>query len=173
MKIKCTKKVSYEMSRYPINCKECPYFSKTPYRYMNECGEEGHCELGYFEDDMRDFSVIIKYPKCNIQNDPRVSLMKKDREKLREFLLDQDVWDREVDEILDDFTNDVTVDDLKIVVIFNSLYDLAENYIDSVIGSLDHYIDSVLDYEELGKRIAENGDEYMILSTGRIVEFEL
>lgn len=99
--------------------------------------------------------------------------MKKDKEKLREFLLDQDVWDREVDEILDDFTNDVTVDDLKIVVIFNSLYDLAENYIDSVIGSLDHYIDSVLDYEELGKRIAENGDEYMILSTGRIVEFEL
>lgn len=173
MKIKYTKKVSYEISRYPVNCKECPCFSKTPYRCMNECGEEGNCELGYFKDDMRDFSGIIKYPKCNIQNDPRVSLMKKDREKLREFLLDQNVWEVEVDEILDDFNEDVTVDDLKIVAIFNSLYDLAENYIENVIGSLDYYINAVLDYEELGRRIAENGDEYMILSTGRIVEFEL
>lgn len=99
--------------------------------------------------------------------------MKKDREKLREFLLDQDVWEVEVDEILDNFNDDITLDDLKIVAIFQSLYDLAENYISNVIGSLDYYIDSVLDYNELGKRIVENGDEYMILSTGRIVEFEL
>ena len=175
MKIKYKKKVSYEMSRYPENCKECPCFSKTPYHCMNECGEEGNCALRYFEDDMRDFygNIKYKYPKCNIQNDPRVSLMKKDREKLREFLLDQNVWEVEVDEILDDFNDDITLDDLKIVAIFNSLYDLAENYIFNVIGSLDYYIDSVLDYDELGKRIVENGQEYMILSTGRIVEFEL
>lgn len=173
MKIKCKKKVSYELSRYPENCKECPCFSKTPYHCMNESGEEGNCSLGYFEHDMRDFSGNIKYPKCNIQKDSRVSLMKKDRESLREFLLNQDVWDREVDEILDDFNEDVTLNDLKIVAIFQSSSDLAENYIENVIGSLDHYIDSVLNYEELGKRIAENGDEYMILSTGRIIEFEL
>ena len=56
MKIKYKKNVSYEMERYPENCKECPCFSTTPYRCMNECGEEGHCELGYMDGkDMRDF----------------------------------------------------------------------------------------------------------------------
>lgn len=36
-----------------------------------------------------------------------------------------------------------------------------------------NFFDSVLEYDELGKKIAENGDEYLLLSTGRIIEFEL
>ena len=33
---------------------------------MNEVGEEGHCELGYFEDDMRDFSGNTKLKMMNV-----------------------------------------------------------------------------------------------------------
>ena len=85
-------------------------------------------------------------------------------EELREYLLDQDIWEREVDEILGD---------LHIVAIFDSAYDLASNYIDNAIGELDYHIEAVLDYTELGNHIAENGDEYVVLSSGRIVKFEL
>ena len=81
--------------------------------------------------------------------------------------------EREVDELLGNFNDNVTEDDLHIVAIFDSAYDLASNYIDNVIGELDHHIEAVLDYTELGNHIAENGDEYVVLSYGRIVEFEL
>ena len=94
-------------------------------------------------------------------------------EELREYLLDQDIWEREVDELLGNFNDNVTEDDLHIVAIFDSAYDLASNYVDNVIGELDHHIEAVLDYTELGNHIAENGDEYVVLSSGRIVEFEL
>ena len=76
MKIKYKKKVLYEMERYPENCKECPCFSTTPYRCMNECGEEGHCELGYMNGkDMRDFYGKIRFKECGIEDDIRVSIM--------------------------------------------------------------------------------------------------
>ena len=94
-------------------------------------------------------------------------------EELREYLLDQDIWEREVDELLGNFNDNVTEDDFHIVAIFDSAYDLASNYIDNVIGELDQHIEAVLDYTELGNHIAENGDEYVVLSSGRIVEFEL
>lgn len=78
MKIKYKKNVSYEMERYPEKCKECPCFSTTPYRCMNECGEEGHCELGYMDGkDMRDFYGRIKFKECGIEKDARVVLMKR------------------------------------------------------------------------------------------------
>ena len=77
MKIKYKKKVSYEMERYPEKCEECPCFSTTPYRCMNECGEEGHCELGYMDrKDMRDFYGKIRFKDCRIENDERVTLMR-------------------------------------------------------------------------------------------------
>ena len=72
-----------------------------------------------------------------------------------------------------EFNDNVTEDDLHIVAIVDSAYDLASNYIDNVVGELDHHIEAVLDYTELGNHIAENGDEYVTLSSGRIVEFEL
>lgn len=77
MQIKYRKKVLYEMERYPERCKDCPCFSTTPYRCMNECGDEGHCELGYMDGkDMRDFYGRIKFKNCGIENDTRVTLMK-------------------------------------------------------------------------------------------------
>lgn len=94
-------------------------------------------------------------------------------EELREYLLDQDIWEREVDELLGNFNDNVTEDDLHIVAIFDSAYDLASYYIDNVIGELDRHIEAVLDYTELGNHIAESGDEYVTLSSGRIVEFKL
>lgn len=93
-------------------------------------------------------------------------------EELREYLLEQGIWEREVDELLSNF-NQVSEDDLNIAAIFDSATDLGENYINNVVGKLDHHIDAVLDYSALGEQIAESDNEYVSLSSGRIVEFEL
>ena len=92
---------------------------------------------------------------------------------MRDYLLEQGVWEREVDEVLASFNDDVTEDDIMIVTIFDSAYDLGNNYIDNVVGTLDHHIDAVLDYSKLGEQIANSCEEYLILESGRIIEFEL
>lgn len=92
---------------------------------------------------------------------------------MRDYLLEQGVWEREIDEVLSSFNDDVTEDDMIIVKIFDSAYDLGSNYIDNVVGTLDHHIDAVLDYSALGEQIANSCDEYLILESGRIIEFEL
>ena len=92
---------------------------------------------------------------------------------MRDYLLEQGVWEREIDEVLGNFKSDATEDDLVIVAIFDSVYDLGSHYIDNVIGTLNYHIDAVLDYSELGRHIAENDDEYLLLDSGRIIEFEL
>lgn len=92
---------------------------------------------------------------------------------MRDYLLEQGVWEREIDEVLGNFESDATEDDLVIVAIFDSVYDLGSYYIDNVIETLNYHIDAVLDYSELGRHIAENDDEYLLLDSGRIIEFEL
>lgn len=94
-------------------------------------------------------------------------------EKCKECLLKQGVWEREVDELLGQFNVPVTEADLKIVTIFDSAHDLASNYVDNVIGELDHHVKAVLDFAELGKHLTEFCEEYVLLNTGRIVAFEL
>ena len=74
MTIKFTKTVSYTIERYPERCNECPCFSMSQYSCMNERGVEGHCALDYLEGDMRDFRGEIKFPKCQIENDARVTI---------------------------------------------------------------------------------------------------
>lgn len=95
------------------------------------------------------------------------------KDKFKEILIEQGVWESEVDEILDNFSDTISEDDLQISSIFNSAYDLGTYYIDNVVGTLDHHISAVLDYAELGKEIADTDDEYLLLSSGRIIEFEI
>ena len=38
---------------------------------------------------------------------------------------------------------------------------------------LDYHILNVLNYKELGQELADNCEEYLKLSDGRIIEFEL
>ena len=92
---------------------------------------------------------------------------------MRDYLLEQGVWEREVDEVLSSFNDDATEEDMVIATIFDSAYDLGSNYIDNVVGTLDHHIDAVLDYSALGEQIANSCEEYLILESGRIIEFEL
>lgn len=92
---------------------------------------------------------------------------------MRDYLLEQGVWEREVDEVLSSFNDDATEEDMVITTIFDSAYDLGSNYIDNVVGTLDHHIDAVLDYSSLGEQIANSCEEYLILESGRIIEFEL
>lgn len=91
---------------------------------------------------------------------------------MRKYLLEQGVWKSEVDEVLENFYGNITKDDLKIINIFGSAYDLAEEYLEE-IEMYDRYINLVLDYTELGECIASEGDEYLQLSTGRIIKFDL
>ena len=92
---------------------------------------------------------------------------------MRDYLLEQGVWEREIDEVLSNFDANVTEDDIVISTIFDSAWDLGNNYIDNVVGTLDHHIDAILDYSALGEQIANNDDEYLLLSSGRIIEFEI
>ncbi len=108
----------------------------------------------------------------NFQEGDKCIAITEYRNELREYLLEQGIWEREVDELLSNF-NQVSEDDLNIAAIFDSATDLGENYINNVVGKLDHHIDAVLDYSALGEQIAESDNEYVSLSSGRIVEFEL
>ena len=92
---------------------------------------------------------------------------------MKDYLLEQGIWEREIDEVLSNFGANVTEDDIVISTIFDSAWDLGNNYIDNVVGTLDHHIDAVLDYSALGEHIANNDDEYLLLSSGRIIEFEM
>lgn len=96
------------------------------------------------------------------------------KEELRNFLLEQGVWERELDEVENAFNDQVTREDLVIVRIYDTSYELGQSYIENVVGELDHHIRAVLDPSMLGIQIAKSCDEYLRLScSGRIIQFEL
>lgn len=74
--IKYKKLIALELEKYPAKCNDCPMFYTTRYQCHNECGIEGHCELGYMDGyDMRDFYGDGLFELCNIKNDSRVRIM--------------------------------------------------------------------------------------------------
>ena len=93
-------------------------------------------------------------------------------ENLKDYLLQQGVWESEVEEVLNNFYGNITKDDLKIITIYNSAYDLGEQYLEE-IEMHNYYIDLVLDYSKLGECLASERDEYLQLSNGRIIQFDL
>ena len=86
-----------------------------------------------------------------------------ERAALKQYLLQQGVWENEAKEVLSNFREDVEVneEDATIVEIFDSAWSLGEDYLNKVVGTLDHHV------------YADTCDEYMKLSDGRIIEFEL
>lgn len=69
-------KISYQLSRYPKKCKECPAFSLREYSCHNERGHEGTCALGCFKShDMRDFLGERLSPYCKIKNMDNVTIV--------------------------------------------------------------------------------------------------
>ena len=91
---------------------------------------------------------------------------------LESYLMKQGIWERETAEILENFNDDVTEDDLIVSAIYDSVYELGERHINNVVGTLDPYVNAVLDYSTLGKYIAENEDDLYLLESGRVVRFE-
>jgi hypothetical protein len=74
--IKYKKLIALELEKYPAKCNDCPMFYTTRYQCHNECGIEGHCELGYMDGyDMRDFYGDGLFELCNIKNDSRVRIV--------------------------------------------------------------------------------------------------
>ena len=74
--IKYKKLIALELEKYPAKCNDCPMFYTTRYQCHNECGIEGHCELGYMDGyDMRDCYGNRLFELCNIKNDPRVRIV--------------------------------------------------------------------------------------------------
>lgn len=93
---------------------------------------------------------------------------------VREYLLEQGVYEHEIDEILGMFNETATEEDMQIETIFDSAYELGKYYVDAILfGTLDYNIEAVLDYAKLGKHLAKTQNEYEMLSSGRIVEFKL
>ena len=93
---------------------------------------------------------------------------------LREYLLEQGLWEHEVDQVLTMFNETATEEDMRINTIFDSAYELGKYYVDAILFStLDYNIEAVWDYEKLEKHLAETQEEYEMLRSGRIVEFEL
>lgn len=73
--IKYRQIIILELERYPEKCCECPMFATTPYQCHNERGMEGNCGLGYMSNcDMRDFSGSTLFDKCDIKNNPNVTI---------------------------------------------------------------------------------------------------
>ena len=88
-------------------------------------------------------------------------------------MLEQGIREDEIDEFLNGFHRKATKDNLFITTIFGSVVELACDYVCSTVGELDHHIVATIDYEKLGKELAESDDKYIALSSGRIVKFEL
>ena len=140
---------------------------KELYSIYTDCQkwDEGEILTGLTCDKVTDFVENSTYVKD--------ILFKQHDAKLKEFLLEQGVWETEIDDVFEAFNNQVNEKDLQIVVIFDSLYELGENYLNNIVGELDHHVNAVLDITELGKQLADSCDEYLLLKSGRVVEFEL
>lgn len=97
------------------------------------------------------------------------------REEGRQFLIEQGVRETKVDFVISVFSgaNEFTKEDLTIVTIFNSAVSLGEDYLEKVVGELDHHVSAVLDRQLLGEHIACTCEEYLVLEDGRIIQFEL
>lgn len=121
------------------------------------------CRKNRSGDDLPDETILF-FDKDGI-NDVTESLT-----ELRECLLKQNIWEKEIGKILSEFDENVTKDDLKCLRIYDSAYDLATDYIDNTVNELDYYIDAVLDKTMLGEYIVANENEYILLNTGRIVK---
>ena len=73
--IKYRQIILLELERYPRKCRECPMFTMMPYQCHNERGTEGGCRLGYMDgNDMRDFYGDMLFTKCDIKNNPNVTI---------------------------------------------------------------------------------------------------
>ena len=69
-------KVKFELEHYPTKCVECPAFIQTPYTCHNEIGLEADCRFGYMTRcDMRDFHGNRLFEKCDIVNNPDVTIV--------------------------------------------------------------------------------------------------
>lgn len=92
-------------------------------------------------------------------------------EELKAYLLEQGVNENEIDEVLEYFDGDVTKDDFEITTIHNSTFDLGSVYAEDFTNH-DKHINAVLDHAALGKHIAENDYEYLLLKSGRVILFD-
>ena len=96
------------------------------------------------------------------------------KEERKHFLEDQELTSEEAAEIAEEFTDAAEECDLTVVCIFDNATELGSNYLDNVVGTLDHHVAAVLNVEELGKQIAASCEEYAVCKcSGRVVEFQL
>ena len=128
-------------------------------------------DFGYITDEQFDDKEAI----ANAIHDIIADLWKMREQQeaaMRDYLLKQGIWEKEVDDVLAVLNDDSDEEDVVIVAIFDSAYDLAVNYVENVVGELDYHINAVLDYSKLGEEIAYSDEEYLLLESGRIIEFE-
>lgn len=101
-----------------------------------------------------------------------VCLKNKEQEVIQKYLSEKGLNINEQNEILHFYPNVYTIDDIKIHEIYENAWNLANLYVEALEYELDRHIKNVLNYNELGKDIAED-DEFMTLKSGRIIQFEV
>ena len=92
------------------------------------------------------------------------------RESEIEKMCDEYALDEEdVEEVLHNYNNNDYFDISVISYVWNSTYDIAENYVDELC-SIESWLTSYIDYDGLGEKIVEDG-YYYELYDGRVVQY--
>lgn len=94
---------------------------------------------------------------------------------LIEYLLKQGIFDEEIDEFLKNFDSHITLNDLSIVAVFNSISDVGYDYLhkkskEKGLKQDSYYSFDFSDAFEKGKNIISKNNEYIKLSSGRIIK---
>ncbi len=91
---------------------------------------------------------------------------------LKEALLAKGIWESELNEMLDNVGEDGSCN---IEKIYDTAWELGDEYIDDLPDKLDETLYQFLapKKEELGEFIANELDEFLPLSSGRIIQFEI
>lgn len=96
------------------------------------------------------------------------------REERKGFLMEQDLLEEEAENAADEFTDNADEEDLRVVQIYENYEDLGKDYMDKVVGTIDHHVWAVLDLKDLGKHLTDTCEEYLVCeSSGRVIQFEL
>ena len=89
-----------------------------------------------------------------------------------EFFVEQGLTEEETDELLSTLSEEEVGNISGVSGIFSSYEELAQYYLDNVVGTLDSKVEDAIDMEKLGKNVASD-DEYFAFESGRIAEFDM
>lgn len=93
-------------------------------------------------------------------------------EEIKEWLVeDFCLTEEEADEIILKSREESIEEIRDVLSVYSSVEELAQHYLDNVVGTIDAKVEDAIDMERLGMNVAK-GEEYFVLGSGRVVELE-